>query len=55
MLGWAVSFLVAAITVAVLGVLESSTTLAEMAKVLFWVFILGMVVSLLVHVNRSRA
>jgi len=54
MLGWAVSFLVAAITVALLGFAEPSTTLAAMAKVLFWVFLFGLLVSVTMHL-RSRA
>ena len=55
MLGWAISFLVAAIAVALLGFLEAATTLALMAKVLFWVFVLGLVVSLMMYFHRSRA
>lgn len=55
MLGWALAFLIAAIVVAVLGFLASATTLALMAKVLFWVFLIGMVVSLAMYVGRSRA
>lgn len=54
MLAWAVSFLIAAISVGLLGSAEPSTTLAAMAKVLFWVFLLGVLVSVMMHV-RGRA
>ncbi|MBZ5608395.1 MAG: DUF1328 domain-containing protein [Acidobacteriia bacterium] len=49
MLGWAVAFLIAAVIVAILGFAGSATTLALMAKVLFWVFVVGMVVSLAMY------
>jgi len=55
MLGWAVAFLIAAIMVAALGFAESATTLVLMAKVLFWVFLAGMLVSLAIHFGRKRA
>jgi len=55
MLGWAIAFLVAAIGVAVLGLAASATTLALMAKVLFWVFLAGMVISIVMYFSRSRA
>jgi uncharacterized membrane protein YtjA (UPF0391 family) len=55
MLGWAISFLVAAIAVALLGYVEAATTLALMAKVLFWIFVLGLVVSVAMYIHRSRA
>jgi uncharacterized membrane protein YtjA (UPF0391 family) len=54
MLGWAMAFLVAAILVALLG-LTQTATLAAMAKVLFWIFLAGLVVSLVMHFNRRRA
>jgi uncharacterized membrane protein YtjA (UPF0391 family) len=49
MLGWAVAFLIAAIIVAILGFAGAVTTLALMAKVLFWIFLVGMVVSLVMY------
>lgn len=55
MLGWALAFLVAAITVAVLGVMEAATTFAVIAKVLFWIFLVGFVFSLVLHFSKSRA
>ena len=51
-MGWAVAFLIAAVIVAILGFAGSATTLALMAKVLFWVFVVGMVVSLAMHERR---
>ena len=55
MLGWAIAFFVAAIVVALLGMAEAATTFAVIAKVLFWVFLVGFVFSLVVHFSRSRA
>jgi uncharacterized membrane protein YtjA (UPF0391 family) len=54
MLGWALAFLVAAVLVALLG-LTQTATLAAMAKVLFWIFLAGLVVSLVMHFNRREA
>lgn len=54
LLGWAVAFLIAAIIVAVLGFVASALTFALMAKVLFWVFLAGMVISLVMYFNKSR-
>ena len=54
MLGWAMAFLAAAILVALLG-LTQTATLAAMAKVLFWIFLAGLIVSLVMHFNRRRA
>jgi uncharacterized membrane protein YtjA (UPF0391 family) len=55
MLGWAIAFFVAAIIVAILGLVEAATTFAAMAKTLFWVFLVGFVFSLKLHFSRSRA
>jgi uncharacterized membrane protein YtjA (UPF0391 family) len=55
MLYWAIAFFVAAIMVAVLGLAEAATTLAVIAKVLFWIFLVGFVFSLVMHFSRSRA
>jgi uncharacterized membrane protein YtjA (UPF0391 family) len=55
MLGWAIAFFVAAIIVALLGLAEAATTFAVIAKVLFWVFLVGFVFSLVMHFSRSRA
>ena len=49
MLGWALAFLIAAIIVAVLGFAGGATTLALMARVLFWIFVAGLVVSIALH------
>jgi uncharacterized membrane protein YtjA (UPF0391 family) len=54
MLGWSLAFFLAAIAVALLG-FAAEATLAVMAKVLFWVFLTGSVVSLAMHFSRSRA
>jgi uncharacterized membrane protein YtjA (UPF0391 family) len=53
MLGWAMAFMVAAILVALLG-LTQTATLAAMAKVLFWIFLAGLVVSLVMHFSGRR-
>ena len=54
MLGWAIAFFVAAIGVRALGVETTAITLAWMSKVLFWVFLAGMVFSLALHFRASR-
>jgi len=54
MLGWAIAFFIAAIGVGALGA-GSNTTLSEMAKVLFWVFLGFMALSLALHFTRTRA
>jgi uncharacterized membrane protein YtjA (UPF0391 family) len=55
MLGWAIAFVLAAITVAILGFTGTATTLGAMAKVLFWVFVIGFVISLVMYYSRTRA
>ena len=55
MLGWAIAFFVAAMIVALLGLAEAATTFAVIARVLFWVFLIGFVFSLVMHFSRSRA
>ena len=55
MLGWAIAFVTAAVIVALLGLNETAGTFAMVAKVLFWVFIIGFVFSLIMHFSRSRA
>jgi len=55
MLGWAVAFLIAAIIVAILGLVEAAATFTVMARVLFWVFLVGFAFSLKLHFSRSRA
>jgi uncharacterized membrane protein YtjA (UPF0391 family) len=54
MLGWAIAFLVAALAVGVLGVEVPATTLAAMSKVLFFVFLAGMILSLALHFNSRK-
>jgi uncharacterized membrane protein YtjA (UPF0391 family) len=53
MLGWAIAFIMAAVLVAVMGLGETATTFAALTKVLFWVFIIGFLVSLAMHYNSS--
>jgi uncharacterized membrane protein YtjA (UPF0391 family) len=55
MLGWAIAFILAAITLAILGFTGDSTTMGAMAKVLFWIFVAGFVVSLVMYYSRTRA
>jgi uncharacterized membrane protein YtjA (UPF0391 family) len=55
MLGWAIAFVLAAFTLAILGFTGDATTMAAMAKVLFWVFVVGFVVSLVMYYSRTRA
>jgi uncharacterized membrane protein YtjA (UPF0391 family) len=55
MLGWAIAFIMAAILVVVLGMGEPASTFAALTKVLFWVFVAGFLVSLVMHYRSSRA
>jgi uncharacterized membrane protein YtjA (UPF0391 family) len=55
MLGWAIAFIMAAVLVALLGLGETAIALVALTKVLFWVFILGFLVSLAMHYKSSRA
>jgi uncharacterized membrane protein YtjA (UPF0391 family) len=55
MLGWAIAFVIAAITVAMLGSGGTATTFGAIAKVLFWVFVIGFVSSVVMYFSRSRA
>ena len=54
-MGWAIAFIVAAVIVELLGVGETTNTFAALTKVLFWVFVVGFLVSLAMYYNRSRA
>ena len=54
-LGWAIAFMMAAVLVAILGLGETTITFVVLTKVLFWVFILGFLVSLAMHYKSSRA
>jgi len=55
MLGWAFAFVVAALIVALIGVSDTVSTFGEIAKVLFWVFIICFIFSLVKHFSKSRA
>ncbi|HZL57768.1 MAG TPA: DUF1328 domain-containing protein [Bryobacteraceae bacterium] len=52
MLYWAFMFLVIAIIAAIFGFGIVATTAATIGKVLFLLFLVGFVVSLIVHVGR---
>ena len=54
MLGWAIVFVMAAITVEFLGLVESAPTFTALTKVLFWVFVIGFLVSMGMHYKGSR-
>jgi len=53
MLGWAIAFVVAAATVELLGVVETTPMFTGLTKVLFWVFLGGFVVSLGMHYKTA--
>jgi uncharacterized membrane protein YtjA (UPF0391 family) len=55
MLGWAIAFIMAAVLVAGLAIVETTGTFAAAAKVWFWVFVAGFLVSLAMHYKSSRA
>ena len=54
MLGWAVAFFIAANFVAFLALAGAVSTFSALARVLFWVFLVGFVFSLVLHYSRSR-
>jgi len=49
MLGWAIAFVMAAVTVEYLGLIETAPMFMALTKVLFWVFVIGFLVSLGLH------
>lgn len=54
MLGWALTFLVVALIAAVLGFTSVAGAAIEIAKVIFVVFLVLFLVSLVMHVVRGR-
>jgi uncharacterized membrane protein YtjA (UPF0391 family) len=54
MLGWALTFLVVALIAGVLGFTSVAGAAMGIAKILFWVFLILFVASLVVHLVRGR-
>ena len=54
MLGWALTFLVVALIAAVLGFTSVAGAAMGIAKILFFVFLVLFVVSLVMHLVRGR-
>jgi uncharacterized membrane protein YtjA (UPF0391 family) len=54
MLGWALTFLVVALIAGVLGFTSIAGTAMGVAKILFFVFLVLFVVSLVMHLVRGR-
>jgi uncharacterized membrane protein YtjA (UPF0391 family) len=54
MLGWALTFLVVALIAGVLGFTTVAGAAMGIAKILFWVFLILFVVSLVMHLVRGR-
>jgi len=54
MLGWALTFLVVALIAGVLGFTSVAGAAMGIAKILFFVFLVLFVVSLVVHLVRGR-
>ena len=54
MLGWALTFLVVALIAGLLGFTSVAGAAMGIAKILFWVFLVLFVVSLVVHLVRGR-
>lgn len=54
MLGWALTFLVVALIAGVLGFTTVAGAAMGIAKILFWVFLILFVVSLVLHLMRGR-
>jgi uncharacterized membrane protein YtjA (UPF0391 family) len=55
LLSWALAFLLIAIVAAVLGFGGLASTATGMADILFCVFLLAFIISLLVNFSRGRA
>lgn len=54
MLGWALTFLVVALIAGVLGFTTVAGAAIEIAKILFYVFVVLFVISLVMHYVRGR-
>lgn len=54
MLYWAMVFLVVAILAAIMGFGVAATAVAGLAKILFYLFLIGFVVMLVMHLGRRR-
>lgn len=54
MLGWALTFLVVALIAAVLGFTTIAGTAMAVAKILFYIFLVLFLVSLVMHFVRGR-
>lgn len=54
MLYWAFTCLVIAILAAIFGFGIAATAVAGIGKTLFFIFLIGFVISLVLHVGRSR-
>jgi uncharacterized membrane protein YtjA (UPF0391 family) len=54
MLGWAIAFVTAAVAVEYLGLIETAPMVTALTKVLFWVFVIGFLVSLGMHYKSTR-
>ena len=55
MLGWALMFLLVALLAGLFGFGGIATTSMGIAQVLFFIFLLGFLVTLVVHLLRGRA
>ncbi len=55
MLYWALLFLVLAIVLGFLGFGLVASAFAAIAKILFWIFLVVFIVSIVMHFSRSRA
>lgn len=55
MLGWALTFLVVALIAGLLGFTAIAGTAIGVAKILFFVFVVLFVVSLVMHLVRGRS
>lgn len=54
MLRWALIFLVVALVAAVLGFTSIAGAAIDIAKILFWIFAVLFVISLVMHMVRGR-
>ena len=52
---YAILFLVIAVLAAIFGFGAAASAFAGIAKVLFWLFVIGFIVTVVMHYSRSRA
>jgi uncharacterized membrane protein YtjA (UPF0391 family) len=53
-LGYALLFLIIAVFAGIFGFWAAATVFAGLARILFWLFVIGFIVMLVMHYSRRR-